>query len=519
VNVDRAGVDRSKEPTLQRNSNHRPDPSSTRDPSWLWCVPAVLAALFGTSCASEALDDAAAPAEAVGTTELAATTVNVSGRILYTRNWADQSFNQTGSLTPPSGNTGVKPAVDVTVTVQCVSPRVCSPNLVENIHTDANGNFTVPFQSMTGGTSVSVSVQFNGKNLDNPSSTVGYRLVASNTAGTLPKSPEQKLSASLGRFNLPVSGGSIGTYTEPANTVNNRRFNAFDAMRFGVSRWRALGFADIDSLVPGLHFERAVTKLRGWTDADPNSSCGVTAGTDPCFNFDTDPVDQATAWHEMSHGLLAALMADFNGQSAWVFNGFSTPCAPPSAGQTQGDPGSAQISEAWANFSALNISYGVANYPSNLQPWTGIVGFPNDALNNNCSTCEYSPAAAKPNPPACGAGSILRTEPRALKVLIDLVDTVQSGPNCSTEDVSIPVSHVLAAIAKAPLGTGQGQLSEQLSSPAFGNATIQEDASGMLDILRAVDRMEGLADSRTQKIWRNACWIPGNTDTGYNPGL
>jgi len=454
--------------------------------------------------------------------------VTFTGKIQYTRQWQQALA---GSLVQAADIIGVRPLQKVYVSATCNSPLVCSGGLLGETFTDANGNWSMTYNgTITGGASgtYKVRITYQALNSDTGGST-GYRLVDSveNPVGSGSWQPTTtKLKATYDTAVLGTTGTvNTGTKTFSGTGPENRFSNAFDLMRYEVERWRFLTLTNIGTLVPGTNFEAAVAQVTGFTDKNPTSQCGFADGTAACFNFDTLSADNMTGWHEMGHALLEALMKQFNGVGAWVFTGFSVPggCAPPStSGGVGNDTGSAQITEAWANVSALFGFYNIGSLPEHvsLSPFVGFFAGTFDDIDstlNNCQSCEFAPnLASMPTPPACGSGSVTRSEARGMKILIDLMDNFPSGnSSCLSENITQQPNQVLAAIVKHTAGSGQGQVGEVLSTPRAGNSTIQDDAAGMLDILRSIMTTNGWPSSFVCPIWRNSCWVPGDTSTGF----
>lgn len=433
----------------------------------------------------------------------------ITGQLRYVRHWSG-GFDSPGSLAPASINDDNVPAVDVKVSFQ--AHPGCSGQAVA--FTDASGNYTATFAN-SGACTYQLTAIWMGKNLDNPDPEArGYRIVGSSSSA-LPLNTVFK--------DLAVSGnGTFSAGTKTFNSSTAQRYaNAHGAMQFAVARMRALSFGLMDNVAAGLDFEKAVARIRGFTDNDPNLSCGFASLDAACFNFDTLPVHNDIGWHEMGHAMAYALRQGFNPPRAdWVYTGWAAPvCAGPT-GQNQ-DTGQAQVSEVIANFLTLNVAYDVANYPTDLRQFTGyfVGGLTPDQTYGVCA-CEYPTSGSVPMVPACGMSSILRSESRTLKAAMDLVDTATGGTGCQTETVQLPIYHFMAVINSLPAGSGEGQVGEQITGGAyFGNAIRLEDQSSLLDVLRAIHLSNPavLTDTALHQVWRNACFMPGDTDISWTP--
>lgn len=434
----------------------------------------------------------------------------VTGQLRYVRNWTG-GFNSPGSLAPASSNGADLPAVDVKVSFQ--AHPGCSGQATT--WTDASGNYSATFAN-SGTCTYQLTAIWQGRNLDTPGDldSRGYRIVSG--TGT---------QFALNTFVKDFAVTGNGTFSAGTKTFNSgvgqRYANAHAAMQFAVARMRALSFPLMDNVAAGLDFEKAVARIRGWTDTDPNSSCAINSGDAPCFNFDTLPVDNSTAWHEMGHALAFALRQGFVPvRNNWSYTGWGAVTCTGPTGQSQ-DTGVAQVSEVIANFLALNVAYDVANYPADLRQFTGFSagGLTADQTYGACA-CEYPTAGTVPMVPACGMSSILRSESRTLKAAMDLVDAVTGGTGCQTETVQLPIYHFMAVINSMPSGSGEGQVGEAITAGAyFGNAIRAEDQSSILDVLRAINLSNPaiLTDNALHQIWRNACFMHGDTDTGWTP--
>lgn len=451
-----------------------------------------------------------------------ATTFTITGRLKYTRSWHTDNliYNGSGSLMPSSQRDGAFSLKDVQVCFMQVIPAGAFTVYCNN--TPNNGS-TIGFTADNGVFQTTITapqtsqylmiVKFAGRDTSLSGLALGYRVVA--TAGdTLP------LTAALPGL---IQGGAEGATitladrtflpcTPTSATCANDYANGHQVVQWAVQRMRALGMT-----APNVPlFEKAAGGLVFYTDRDPNLQCGFSS----CFNFDFGVADMGTGWHEFGHQIIEKIT---NAKGTGNFGNFpgQNPC--PSDAVSNDISGGNLIGEGAADLSSLMMAYSEADV-ANLANFNGYCASFNDPSTdnlNNCQSCEFQPnLASYPKPITCGVdphNNVRRTECRALKTLIDLIDDKPvNGTGCLSESVNLSYAQLINYLTSMPTGNGttEGSTHENtIGGTAIGTASSTIDAFTMMDFLKSIP---GVTESQKYIVWANACYMPG--EAGWSTG-
>jgi hypothetical protein len=220
-----------------------------------------------------------------------------------------------------------------------------------------------------------------------------------------------------------------------------------------------------------------------------------------------------TGWHEFGHQIIERITTARGTGNFGNFPG-QNPC-PPDATSNDTSGGNL-IGEGAADLSSLLMAYN----EEDLNDFVDFNGYcssfndPSDDILNNCQSCEFQPSLTSfPKPLTCGVdphNNIRRTECRAMKMLIDLIDDkAVNGLECLSETVNLTYAQLLTYLTAMPDGNGttEGSVHENtIGGTAIGTALSPVDAFTMMDFLKSIP---GVTEAQKYRVWANGCYMPG----------